>query len=80
MKLLLPDGTKLELDTSITYDEKKAIVDNILDEWQAYFTTYRSTKKTTVCLEVLSNYLYYHKEKTQEVEIDGEEENKDIKY
>lgn len=72
MKLILPDGSKLELDTSLKYEEKRSIVDQILEDWDDYFTTYKHTKKTTVCLEVLTNYLYYHKEQ----EDNDNDENK----
>lgn len=56
MKLMLPNGEKVELDNTLPLEDKRIIVDKILDEWNDYFTKFRNNK-TKVCLEVLSSYL-----------------------
>lgn len=56
MKLILPNGKKIELDNELPFEQKNIIVEEILDEWNDYFTRYRNNK-TYVCLEVLSSYL-----------------------
>lgn len=72
MKLKLPDGTQLSLDTSLELEDRKKVVDEILEEWKQYFTNSWDLNKTKVCLEVLSNYLCMVK--------DGEMKNKEDKY
>lgn len=70
MKLILPDGTKMELDKELPHEERMKIVDDILIAWNLYFSKYRN-RKTLVCLEVLSNYLCYEKKEKQVGEHDG---------
>lgn len=60
MKLILPNGEVIELNVELPYEERKAIVDEVISDWSSYFTVYRN-KKTQVCLEILSNYLCYEK-------------------
>ena len=69
MKLILPNGSSVELDKELSHEQRKSVVEEILTEWNGYFTKYRN-RKTQVCLEVLSNYLCY--ESKQKVgETDG---------
>jgi hypothetical protein len=69
MKLILPNGSKIELDKDLPYDEKRKVVEGILDEWNPYFSRYKN-RKTLVCLDVLSNYLCYEKiEKHPELQV-----------
>lgn len=56
MKLTLPNGKKIELDNALPFEQKKFIVEEILNEWNDYFTRYKN-KKTHTCLEILSSYL-----------------------
>ena len=72
MILRLPNGDKIKLDTSLSLEERKAKVNDILDEWQDYFEKTWQLKKTKVCLEILSNYLCLVK--------DGEKKNTEDKY
>jgi 23S rRNA A2030 N6-methylase RlmJ len=72
MKLKLPDGTQIILNTSLPLEERKRVVNEILDEWKDYFESSWELSKTKVCLEVLSNYLCLVK--------DGEDKNKEDKY
>jgi hypothetical protein len=75
MKLILPNGSKIDLDNSISIEEKRVIVDGILAEWNPYFEKTWNLKKTRVCLEILSSYLYNHKEEVLEQEC-GEKDGK----
>jgi hypothetical protein len=68
MKLILPNGVKIELDKELPYESKRKIVDEILQEWSPYFTKYRN-KKTSVCLEILSNYLCHEKKEKPELQV-----------
>jgi hypothetical protein len=70
MRLILPNGTKLELDRELSNEDKRSKVDEILAEWNWYFTKYRNNK-TAICLEILSNFLCYEKKEEQLTE--GEE-------
>ena len=72
MKLKLPDGNKIYLDTTIPLEERKKVVDEILAEWNEYFESSWELRKTQVCLEVLANYLCMEK--------DGEKKNKEEKF
>lgn len=65
MKIILPNGEKRELDVGISYEERRQVVDEILEEWNDYFTRYRN-KKTLVCLDVLTTYLCYEVKKEGE--------------
>lgn len=65
MKLYLPNGKRIKLDTSLTLDEKIKIVEEITSEWEDYFLLYWDSEKVRVCLEVLANYLVWHKEKEE---------------
>ncbi|MCY9737421.1 hypothetical protein M5X17_27285 [Paenibacillus alvei] len=71
LRLILPNGNKIELDDNLSIEEKKKVVNDILLEWSDYFTTYR-TKKTKVCLEVLSSYLCKCNEELGE-EVEGQD-------
>lgn len=57
MKIILPDGTKRYLKSKLTIEEKRIIVDEILDEFTPYFTENWDTNKTRICLDVLCSYL-----------------------
>jgi hypothetical protein len=72
MKLKLPDGGSIKLNTSLALEERKRVVDEILEEWNWYFESSWELDKTKVCLDVLSNYLCMVK--------DGEQKNKEDKY
>lgn len=64
MRLILPNGVTMELDKELAIEERRKVVDEILDEWNPYFSKYKN-KKTLVCLEVLTNYLCYEKKEKQ---------------
>lgn len=66
MKLKLPNGEEILLDKNISLDEKKKVVYDILTEWNSYFEQTWEIGSTRVCLDILSNYLYYHKEDLEE--------------
>lgn len=57
MKLLLPNGDKIKLDTTLSYEERLAKTNEILAEWQEYFYEKFDNAKVRVCLDVLTNYL-----------------------
>lgn len=67
MKLILPDGTRIELDKELPIDNRRLIVDDLLLKWNWYFTKYRNNK-TSICLEILSNYLCFEKKEVQDVD------------
>ncbi|NBI28613.1 hypothetical protein [Chengkuizengella marina] len=73
MKLKLPNGEKIKLNTSFEYKERLEAVNNILLDWEDYFYKTWDQKKTSVCLEILSNYLCMVKDK-------GEDKNIEDKY
>lgn len=72
MKLKLPNGDSIKLDTSLPLEERMRVVNEILAEWNDYFESSWELRKTKVCLEVLSNYLTMVK--------DGKKKNKEDKY
>jgi 23S rRNA A2030 N6-methylase RlmJ len=72
MKLKLPNGDSIKLDTSLPLEERKEVVDRILKEWNSYFESSWELINTKVCLDVLSNYLCLVK--------DGNKKNKEDKY
>lgn len=72
MKLKLPNGEEINLDVKLPLDERKRVVDSILEEWSWYFEHSWGLNKTKVCLEILSNYLCMVKEE--------EDKNKEDKY
>lgn len=74
MKLILPDGTKLELDKELSIEDRRNVVDEILLNWNWYFTKYRNNK-TSICLEILSNYLCYEKKEEPQAEAQEGENN-----
>ena len=57
LKILLPDGTKTQLDCSLPYEEKKTIVDDIISEYTSYFEHNWDSDKTKKCLDMLGYYL-----------------------
>lgn len=69
MKLILPDGSEVQLDKELPSDQRKIVVEGIVSEWNSYFTKYRN-RKTEICLEVLSNYLCFE-QKSKEGEDSG---------
>jgi hypothetical protein len=79
MKLILPDGSKIELDNKISLEEKRVVVDKILEEWNPYFQKTWKLKKTQVCLEIISNYLCNHKDEnvSEQDEMRGETNGKE---
>lgn len=72
MKLKLPNGDNIKLNTNLPLEERKRVVDEILVEWNWYFESSWELEKTKVCLDVLSNYLCMVK--------DGDKKNKEDKY
>lgn len=62
MKLKLPDGKVLSLDKELPIEEKLENVRKILDQYENEFLKSLHTNKTRVCLEILSNYIVFHKE------------------
>lgn len=68
MKLILPNGTKIELVKELDHEQRKKVVEEILAEWNGYFTKYRN-RKTQICLEVLSNYLCYEKKEKEKEQV-----------
>lgn len=72
MKLRLPNGDIRYLDTSLSLEERKEVVNGILEEWNDYFQKSWELRKTQVCLDILGNYICLVK--------DGEDKNKEDKY
>jgi hypothetical protein len=67
MKLILPNGEKKELDSSLEDNEKQEVVKKILEEWESYFEQYKHNRKVQTCLDILSNYLSKEKPKPKEI-------------
>ncbi|MFS1513064.1 hypothetical protein VQL36_11595 [Chengkuizengella sp. SCS-71B] len=57
MKIILPNNEKIKLDTTLNYEQRLKVVNELLDEWSEYFIETWKKSKTIVCLEILSNYL-----------------------
>lgn len=57
MNMTLPDGNKIYLDTKLSYEERKAIVDQLIADWKDHFEQTWNQPKTRVCLDILANYL-----------------------
>lgn len=72
MKLILPNGGNIKLNTNLPLEERKKVVNEIIEEWNWYFESSWELEKTKVCLEILSNYLCMVK--------DGDDKNKEDKY
>lgn len=72
MNLKLPNGHKIKLNKNLPLEERKRVVNEILEEWDWFIRESWELMKTKVFLEVLSNYLCMVKE--------GEEKNKEDKY
>lgn len=70
MKLKLPDDETVVLDNSLPIEDKVQQVQQILSEWEDKFHRSWETGKTKVCLDVLSNYLVFHKEEDQKKKED----------
>lgn len=72
MRVKLPNGDKVILDTTLPLDERKKVVDKILQEWNWFFEESWELSKTKNCLDTLSNYICLVK--------DGDKKNKEDKY
>jgi hypothetical protein len=57
MNLYLPDGKKVFLKGNLLYEERKQLVQSIIDEWEWYFTEYWNNPKTIACLDMMARYL-----------------------
>lgn len=62
MKLVLPNGEATNLDETLSIDERKKVVDGILEKWETYFRDKWHMNKVKICLDVLSTYLVMAKE------------------
>lgn len=74
MKIQLPDGKKIYLDDNISLEEKKEVVEKLVDEWRDIVKQDRKTwfsNAVKYFLDGLANYLVWHKEEkwTEDKEI-----------
>jgi hypothetical protein len=73
MKITLPDESIIELDKSLTHEERLVVVNDLVLRWNDHITKYKNAK-SNYFLACLSNYLCYEKKvKEQEGDKDGEE-------
>lgn len=62
MKIQLPDGTKKVLDENLTLSEKKAVVEQMVDEWNPIILGNWDSLSVRRFLDTLADYLVWHKE------------------
>lgn len=73
MKITLPDDTIIELDKTLSHEERLAVVTQLTVKWNDHITRYKNAK-SNYFLACLSNYLCYEKKvKEQEGDTNGEE-------
>jgi hypothetical protein len=69
MKIILPDGQKVSLDTTLTYEERLNVVNKINEEWEDHFRDSWNNNSVKICLEVLANYLLLSGKEREDKEI-----------
>lgn len=62
MKIQLPNGKKKTLDDDITLEEKKEVVQQLTDKWEAIIRLNWNSQSVKYFLDSLANYLVWHKE------------------
>ncbi|MFQ3543626.1 hypothetical protein Q7A53_06025 [Halobacillus rhizosphaerae] len=62
MKIQLPNGSQLDLDESITLEEKLETVENLTEEWMPVIKDNWYSNSVKYFLDSLANYIVWHKE------------------
>lgn len=62
VKLQLPNGSKVTLDEDISLDEKKKIVEELIELWMPTIESNWYSNSIKFFLDNLGNYLVWHKE------------------
>ncbi|MDS7057022.1 hypothetical protein NXG04_06875 [Klebsiella pneumoniae] len=73
MKIQLPDGKQKTLDENISLEEKKKVVQEIVDKWEDIARLNWDSQSVKYFLDSLANYLVWHKE-----EEDKQSEDKEV--
>jgi hypothetical protein len=62
MKILLPDGQKIDLDETLSLDKKKKLVCNLTKQYHPMIRRGWNNDSIRFFLDGLANYLVWHKE------------------
>lgn len=62
MKIQLPNGQQHNLDDGISLDEKKQVVEDLVEEWRSIIMLNWHSNGVKFFLDSLANYLVWHKE------------------
>lgn len=68
MRIRLPNGEKIELDNSLSLEEKKVIVNELISEWNHVVFDNWNDNSVKYFLDSLANYLVWHKTKEEKDE------------
>jgi len=72
MKIQLPNGKQKTLDDNIPLEEKKKVVQELTDKWEAIVRLNWHSKSVKYFLDSLANYLVWHKEEDEKQSEDKE--------
>lgn len=72
MKIQLPDGKRINLDENISLEEKKKIVNELLEKWCSVCNMNWDSNSIKFFLDALANYLVWHKEQKEKWKEDKE--------
>lgn len=65
MNIQLPNGQQQTLDENITIEEKKKVVNDLVDEWDSVISERWNSNSVKFFLDTLANYLVWHKEEKE---------------
>lgn len=72
VKIQLPNSTRIELDNNLSLEEKKRLVEELIEEWKPIIESGWESNSVKYFLDSLTNYLVWHKEE--------EDKGKEDKY
>ncbi len=64
--VILPNGSKLNLPIHRTIEEKKLIVEDVIQEWEDVLRKTWSNQTAKLTLDMLSSYLIFHDDEVAE--------------
>lgn len=73
MKINLPNGEKITLNTNLCLEEKLLLVESLIEEWDEYTIDNFNNKLVIIFYDGLADFLVWHKE-----EDEKNKEDKDI--